>query len=98
MIEHFFSDGRYAKQMFIPKGFEAGKHTHTFSHLSILGKGHVRVTVNGHTTEYVAPACVVIEANAEHVIFALEDSEWYCIHATNETDLEKIDQVLIGRK
>jgi hypothetical protein len=26
---------------------------------------------------------------------ALEDSVWYCIHATEETDVNNIDEVLI---
>ena len=38
-IVHNFSDGLYAKQMFVPKGYVVGTHAHTFSHLSIPAKG-----------------------------------------------------------
>jgi hypothetical protein len=31
------------------------------------------------------------------VIHALEDSEWFCVHSTEETDVNKVDQVLIKR-
>ena len=32
------------------------------------------------------------------MIVALEDSVWFCVHATEETDKDKIDQVLVERK
>ena len=96
-IEHHFSDGLYAKRMVIPKGFEAGQHAHKFSHLSILAKGRVLVKTDGSQKEYVAPACIEIVAGVNHAIQALEDSEWFCIHATDEKDVENIDQVLIER-
>jgi hypothetical protein len=47
--------------------------------------------------EYKAPACIKIKAGVNHVVHALEDSEWFCVHATEETDANKIDQVLIKR-
>ena len=95
--EHHFSDGLYAKRMVIPKGFEAGQHAHKYSHLSILAKGHVIVRTDDSQKEYRAPACIEIKSHINHAIEALEDSEWFCIHATSETDVEKIDQVLIER-
>lgn len=96
-IAHHFSDGLYAKRMVIPKGYEAGQHAHKYSHLSILAKGRVVVKTDASKKEYAAPACIEIKSGVHHTIEALEDSEWYCIHATEETDAEKIDQVLIER-
>ena len=96
-VEHHFSDGLYAKRMVIPKGYEVGQHAHTYSHLSVLAKGRVLVKTEVDQKEYVAPACIEIKSGVLHVVQALEDSEWFCIHATNETSLEKVDQVLIER-
>jgi hypothetical protein len=61
----------------------------------VLAAGEALVEVNGITKLYKAPACINIAADAEHTITALEDVVWYCIHATDETDVEKIDKVLI---
>lgn len=94
-IQHHFSDGVYAKQMALPKGHFAVSHKHKYSHLSILASGIADVEVDGITTQYIAPACINIAADAEHKITALEDVVWYCIHATEETDVDQIDQVLI---
>jgi len=93
---HHFSDGLYAKQMVIPKGFVAGSHEHVYSHLSILAKGKVIVRTDSFTTTYTAPSCIEIVKNTLHSIEALEDSTWFCIHATEETNLDLIDNVLIG--
>jgi len=97
-ISHHFSDGLYAKEMFLPKGYAALSHSHKYSHLSILAKGKVIVSVNGLETIYTAPTCINIEAHINHEITALKDATWFCIHATEETDINKVDETLIERK
>jgi len=95
-ITHFFGDGLYAKEARIPAGMLLQKHQHTFTHFSILARGKVGVVVDGAETKfYEAPACVVIKANVLHEIYAVENSTWYCVHATDEKDEDKIDEVLI---
>jgi len=94
---HHFSDGLYAKQMHIPKGFIAGQHMHKYSHLSILAKGVAVVRTDDGEKSYSAPACIDIKSGLHHSIEALEDCVWFCIHATNETDESKVDEVLIKR-
>lgn len=97
-IVHHFSAGVYAKQMHLPAGHYAVTHAHAYDHLSILAKGHVIVEMDGAETEYVAPACLTIHAGKHHRIVALEDSVWFCVHATDETDPDKVDEVTIGGK
>lgn len=99
-VVHHFAAGLYAKRMDLPKGFEALSHAHTYDHLSILASGKVVVKTdkNPEGIEYVAPACLEIKAGLNHSILALEDVSWFCIHATNETDAEKIDEVLIEER
>ena len=94
---HNFSDGLYAKLIFVPKGYMVGQHAHAFSHLSILAKGKVIVRTDNETTTYTAPACLEIKKGINHAIEALEDTVWFCIHATNETDVNNIDEVLITK-
>jgi quercetin dioxygenase-like cupin family protein len=95
---HHFSDGLYAKQMHLPAGYLAYSHKHTYSHLSLLAKGVAVVTTDHGSQTYRAPACINIVANEHHEILALEDVTWFCIHATTETDADKVDQVLIGEE
>lgn len=94
-IQHHFSSGVYARQMFLPAGHVAQSHRHHFEHLSILAQGEIVLTVNGDTTTYQAPACITIAAHAVHSITAVTDTHWFCIHATQETDAEQIDHNLV---
>jgi quercetin dioxygenase-like cupin family protein len=94
-IEHHFSDGVYAKEMRIPANHYVKKHVHDYSHISILAAGMVLLKFDGKSQIIQAPACITIPAGVEHVIDAITDAVWYCIHATEETDPEKVDQVLV---
>ena len=97
MTTHYFSAGLYAKETRIPAGHIAGQHRHTYSHLSILACGSARLTVDGVSTEYTAPACIEIAANKTHMVTALTDVTWFCIHATECTDAEHVDELLIAK-
>jgi quercetin dioxygenase-like cupin family protein len=96
-IIHHFSSGVYAKQMHLPAGFTALSHKHEYDHLSLLAKGKVIVKTDEDTKEYTGPVCLTIRKGLNHSIHALEDSVWFCIHATEETDPEKVDEVLIKK-
>lgn len=94
-ITHHFGGGVYAKQIEIPAHSIIGQHAHKFSHLSILASGRVAVTNGLEVKEYTGPACLEIKAGIAHSVLALTDCVWFCVHATDETDSAKIDQVLI---
>jgi quercetin dioxygenase-like cupin family protein len=81
-VEIFESDNQFAKRHVMPKGGKMCKHIHTYSHLSILGYGSVRVETLEGSKVYDAGDCIVIKANTEHSITALEDACWFCIHNT----------------
>jgi quercetin dioxygenase-like cupin family protein len=96
VITHHFSDGIYAKESRFSAGMAILKHTHDFSHLSILAQGKVAV-MKGEQVEVIeAPACVEIKAGMTHGVKAITDCVWFCIHSTDEKDLSKVDQILIG--
>ena len=96
---HHFSSGLYAKQMHLPKGYFAVSHKHHYDHLSILAKGKAIVKTDlDEGTIYTAPACIEIKKDLNHSITALEDVVWFCIHATSETDVDKVDEVLIKKE
>lgn len=95
---HHFSDGLYAKEMHVPQGFLIQKHTHSFNHLSILAKGKVAVIKGEETVVIEAPACLEIEKHVIHGISAITDCVWFCIHATDEKDVSKVDEVLIKKE
>lgn len=94
-ITHHLCAGVYAKQIRIAAGSVVMSHQHTFDHLSILAAGHVRVITDEGEAIYTGPAAIVIRRGLNHAVHALADSTWFCVHATDETDLDRIDDALI---
>jgi len=95
MINHHFSSGVYAKETRIPAGYILVQHAHKHDHLSILASGSVELAVNGKKSIVNAPACLTITAGKHHGIKSITDVVWYCVHATDCTDEDHIDEVLI---
>ncbi|GAC1664566.1 MAG: hypothetical protein PVS3B2_00380 [Candidatus Dormibacteraceae bacterium] len=96
-ITHHLCAGIYAKQIRIAAGSVVMSHQHAFDHLSILASGHVRVITDAGEAIHTAPATILIRKGLNHAVHALADSVWFCVHATDETDLERIDDALIER-
>jgi hypothetical protein len=95
-VQHHFGGGVYAKEAVIPAGSWLMQHTHKFDHLSILAKGSIELIVDGSSSIVHAPTCLTISAGKHHGVKSLTDVIWYCIHATDCTDEEKIDDVIIA--
>lgn len=94
-VTHHFSSGVYAKEIYVPAGRMLIQHRHTHDHMSILASGQVIVQLGDRKREYTAPAVINIPAGLSHSISSIQDSVWYCIHHTDETDPDKVDAQLI---
>jgi quercetin dioxygenase-like cupin family protein len=95
MIHHHFSAGVYAKETRIPAGYVLVQHAHKHDHMSILASGSVELAVDGVKSIVHAPACLTIPAGKHHGIKSITDVVWYCVHATDCTDEDEIDEMLI---
>lgn len=94
LITHHFSSGLYAKETRLPAQHVLVQHAHKYEHLSILAQGSVELMVDGVKSIIHAPACITIEAGKHHGIKSITDVVWYCVHATEYTDVDDIDLVL----
>lgn len=94
-VEHHLVGGIYAKETHIPAGVKLTQHAHNFAHLSALMKGSALVEVDGVAAVHHAPALLTIKAHAKHAVTAVSDVVWACLHATDETDIDIIDEGLI---
>ena len=96
-LKHHFFPGMYAKEVRISRGHVLLSHKHLFDHLSILASGGILLDVDGVRTLHNGPAALNIVAGQHHEVHALTDVVWFCIHATDETDVDKIDETLIAK-
>ncbi len=96
-IKHHFSAGVYVREATLLEGQEVETHEHVYDHFGILGRGSVIVDLDGEMAVRHGPCVIEIKAGKKHSIRALTDIVWFCVHATDVADPEKIDEVLIKR-
>ena len=93
-IKHYFANGMYAREMTMPAGAIVTGAIHKTTHFCVLSQGRVHVMSEDGIEELVAPAIIISQPGTKRAIHALEDTVWTNIHATNETDLDKLVEEL----
>lgn len=91
---HRFAQGLYAREVTLPAGSVAVGHQHTQEHICIISKGIVRVVSDDGTREIAAPATMIMPAGTKNCVYALTDTVWTTIHATELTDVAEIEAVM----
>ena len=92
-VKHIQSDGVYIKSTFVPQNIKFYSKQTPDNHIAILAHGEL-VMYDGDTkTRFVAPANYVIPANSRISFYTLTDCVFYCVHATDETDVTELDRV-----
>lgn len=94
---HRFSNGVYAREVFIPKGMLLTGKIHKTEHLNIISKGEVSVLTEFGSKRMVAPCTFVSDAWTKRVVYAHEDTIWTVLHATESTDLDEIEAQVISK-
>lgn len=93
---HYFADGIYARELFIPAGTVLVGKIHKTTHINIISKGKISVvTEEGHKI-IEAPATIVSKPGTKRAGYALEDTVWTSIHGSYKTDLEELEAELIA--
>jgi len=94
---HHFSNGVYARELFIPKGTVLIGKIHKHENLNILSQGDITVYTEDGPKRVQAPATIVSKPGTKRLGYAHEDCVWTCIHKTDETDLVKIEEEIIAK-
>jgi hypothetical protein len=89
-VTHHFAPGVYMRELLIPQGVLLTGAVHKTAHMSVLSKGHIFILNGEDRLELVAPATVLSPAGVKRAIYAVEESVWMTIHATDETDTARL--------
>jgi hypothetical protein len=96
-LKHYFAPGLYLRQIFMPAGAVVVGRVHKTEHFNILVSGSCAIVHDDFTREVLkAPMVFVSKPGVQKVLLILEDMVWMTTHPTEETDLEKIEQSLVG--
>lgn len=95
-VKHHFSQGVYARELFIPKGTLLTGHIHKFEQLNIMSQGDISVLTEDGVVRVQAPFAIVSPPGTKRIAYAHEDTVWTTVHGTDETDLDKIEDHFIA--
>jgi hypothetical protein len=96
-VRHHFSDGVYARELSIPAGSVVVGKIHRRAHLNFLMKGDISVLTEHGIRRIEAPAVIRSSPGIKRAGYAHADTVWITVHATQETDLERIEDQVICR-
>jgi hypothetical protein len=95
-IIHRFTPGLYIREMQLPAGALLTTMKHCTEHPFVLSKGRLHVSSeNEGTVIYEAPFCGITLPGTRRAMFAETEVVWTTFHATSETDVEKIGEMIL---
>jgi hypothetical protein len=98
-LNHLFGGGIYCREILLPAGSTCVGKLHKTKHPNFIMRGRCIVTTNmvDDPIEIVAPAYFFSDIGTKKVVHAIEDTVWVTVHATEETDVEIIEDQLVAK-
>ncbi len=97
-IRHHFAPGVYAREITIPKDTVLIGVVHKRDNLVVLSAGKLRLVTEDGFAEITAPHTMLCKAGSKNAAVALEDAVWTNFFATDETDPDKLVELLTYSK
>lgn len=96
-LKHTFGDGLYVRDLTIPKGSLVVGKIHKKRTLNLLLKGDITILTENGLKRIKAPHYFIAPPGNKKIGYTHEDTIWLNILATNETDLDKIEDEFIAK-
>ena len=91
---HHFAPGVYAKEMICPADVYITGMVHKTEHISIFLEGRMIVADgSGGSVEIEAPMIEIGKPGIKRAGYTLEEVRWITVHPTEETDIDKLEQM-----
>ncbi len=95
-VQHHFAPGLYGRELFIPEHVTITGYIHKTEHLSILLSGTLLMTNGeGEPVELTGPRVEIAKPGTKRVAYAMTDSRFLTVHATDETDVKTLEATLV---
>ena len=94
-VKHHFSEGLYARELFIPAGVCLVGALHKTTHLYMVVKGKCKVSSQFGNLDIEAPFMGETIPGTKRVIYAETDCVWIGFHPTNLTDVDEIGRQIL---
>ena len=97
-VRHHFAPNVYAREITIPKGTVLTGAVHKIQNLAVLSQGKLQLVTDDGTVIISAPHILTVMPGTKNAAYALEDSVWTNFFATDETDVDKLVELLSESK
>jgi len=98
-VVHRFTPGLYIREILMRKGTLITSKIHLTEHPYVISAGMVDVFIEGvGWKRYAAPYTGITKPYTRRILYIHEDTIWTTFHATEETDLAKLEEQLILRR
>jgi len=94
-VKHYFLDGMYAREIFMPKDSLLIGHAHSKEFMEVMSQGKVLMFNDEGSFEVTAPFTRRSEPKARKVGYVLEDTIWTTFHATQAKTVEEAEAEII---
>ena len=91
---NYFAAGLYAREITIPAGTVLTGAVHKHEHMNIC-HGDITVWTDEGMRRITGHATLTSKPGMKRAGFAHADTVWTTIHATDETDIEKLEDMLV---
>ncbi len=95
-VVHTFADGLYIRQITMPAGLLIVSKLHKTTHPYFIQRGECTVQSGSEKVLIKAPHWGITKAGTKRLLFIHTETVWVTVHATQETDLEKIEAQVIA--
>lgn len=95
-VQHHFGPGIYMREAFLPAGTYIMGHAHKDEHMNIMLKGKMAVIVNGETKVIEGPYIFTGQPGRKFA-YIIEDTVFLNAYATDETDVEKLEEMYVDK-
>ena len=96
-LKHSFADGCYIREIFNPKGELLVTKIHKVTHPFFLMKGDMTILMEDGIKRIKAPHYGITPAGTKRIIYYHEDCVFVTVHATELTDIAKIEEEVISK-
>ena len=95
-LKHYFAPGCYVREIFMPADTIVIGRIHKTEHFNIVQQGRVVLIHDDYSREELkAPITFVSKPGVQKVLYIYEDTVWSTVHLTEETDLERLEALLV---
>lgn len=92
-VKHIQSEGVYIKSTFVPANVKFYSKRTPDDHVAILAHGELIMDDGSNKVCFSSPATYTIPANSRIAFYTRTECVFYCVHATEETDLNELDRI-----